>query len=103
MNNCHKFYGKMSIVTPEVFCHLANKIHRYIWVMLELIFLQYRKLFGSLVLLHKRWITDNRPGSTIETGRKNSLHNTPTSMPVDQGVSQKSITTVDSHTVTCHL
>ena len=36
--------------------------------------LQYGKVFGSHVLLNKRWLTGNRPGNTRrETGREKSL------------------------------
>ena len=40
----------------------------------RILVLQYGRLIASYVLLNKRWLTGNRPGSTRrETGRKKSL------------------------------
>ena len=55
-------------------------IYDFCYLFVRIPVLQYGRLFGFHVLLNKRGLTDNQPGSAgRETGRKKSvLHNTPT-------------------------
>ena len=58
--------------------------------------LQYGKVFGFHVLLNKRWLTGNRPGSTRrETGRKKAILLTVMSLPCDV------LTVVTSQIINC--